>query len=90
MPTLSFKFGDEEYARLIAAVCKSEGYQEVIDEKPNPESREDFARRMIMWAMQRTVYEHELDAARSAVPPPPKLDITPEKSAASIAAEVIP
>jgi hypothetical protein len=51
--------------REIEALCGNYYYQEMIDEKENPESREDFAQRMVDEFVEGNVRAYELNLVKT-------------------------
>lgn len=54
--------------RVRDALCANFGYQDTVDDAPNPESRTDFARRMLAEWLKSQVAAHESrQAARDVI-----------------------
>jgi len=67
--TLSWTLDNAKAARVVAAFCAAYGYQTEIDGAPNPETPQQFTKRMIGEYMRSTVVAYEkkqrVDAAAS-------------------------
>ena len=59
MATVSFTLSASHALRLEGAICGLYSYQSTIDGQANPESRADFAKRMIGNLLKRQVYAWE-------------------------------
>jgi hypothetical protein len=45
------------------ALCARHGYQEIIDEKPNPQSKADFARSVVIKMIKDEIKAYKIDIA---------------------------
>ena len=53
--------------RVVEALCVNYGYEEMIDDKPNEESPEDFAQRMVDGFLADHVKAYELKIVKTRV-----------------------
>jgi hypothetical protein len=73
MATITITIPDNEIARAISAICKKYNYQDTIlgtPEQgmiPNPESKAQFAKRMVAQIIKDAVLQQELTEAKQAV-----------------------
>lgn len=72
MANITITIPDNQIARAIAAICKKYNYQDTIVDLvlgpiPNPESKAQFARRMVAQIIKETVLAQELTEAKQAV-----------------------
>jgi hypothetical protein len=54
---------EEKAEIIIGAVCSTYGYQAVINNEPNPEKPEDFAKRMVVEFIQTITKNYITDKA---------------------------
>lgn len=68
MATLLFSFetGSVTTARIVNAICLQNDYQSIINGQPNPETKAQFARRMVKEFIIYAVTVQETLAARQA------------------------
>ena len=71
MPDITFSLTAAHLTRLVDAICVTEGYQARLEDgTPNPESRPQFARRMVAEHLRHLVRNYENELARAAVQSP--------------------
>lgn len=82
MATLTFSFdtGSVPLSRIVDAFATAYNYQAILPatplaipplpERPNPETKEQFARRMVRRYIRETVVSIEHNVAREALTPP--------------------
>jgi hypothetical protein len=66
----------QQTARVVNAVCARFGYQDTVyldvemtDGIPNPETKNAFAKRMLIEWLRRQTRDYEYDLAKAAQPP---------------------
>lgn len=66
--TFSFTLEQAALARVVTAVCENNGYQALINGVPNPETQNQFAKRMTYewWKAQVIAKQLRDDAASSS------------------------
>lgn len=69
MATLTFSYntGSVPLSRIVDGVAAAHNYQPLIDGQPNPESKADFARRMVAEQVKRWVRGQEEQAALAQI-----------------------
>jgi hypothetical protein len=67
MATFSFNVSIDALAEIIDAICELDGYQALINGEANPESRNAFARRMLIEDLKRRVMMYRQRVALSLV-----------------------
>jgi hypothetical protein len=45
----------EKKQAMLNDLCSTHGYQEIIDDLPNPETKKQFANRIILWQIKKWV-----------------------------------
>lgn len=77
MPDVTFTLSAAHLTRLVDAVAFVDGYQPRLEGgAPNPETKSQFAKRMIGLRLKDLVRGYENEAAQRALPPAPEIDIT--------------
>lgn len=66
MAQVTFTIPNEIVTRVLDGIAYANGYQDEIDGQPNPESKPDFARRMIRTYMKQCVVSYEARVAGEA------------------------
>jgi hypothetical protein len=67
MATLTINFPDAIAPRVINGICKRFNYKATFEDgTPNPESKQQFARRKVIEFMKRAVREAEIETATDA------------------------
>ena len=67
MATMTINIPDAVANRVTNGVCARYGYQAVFEDgTPNPETKAQFAKRMVILFIKRAVREAEMEAAAKA------------------------
>lgn len=63
MPIVSITLSPEAIAEFVNAMCFLYQYQALVNDAPNPETRSQFARRMLVMHMKERVREYRYQQA---------------------------
>lgn len=70
MANITFTIPDDKVAAVVDAFCAQEGYQAMIWENdvqiPNPETKNQFARRTLKQIMKNAYVNHQAELAKQA------------------------
>lgn len=77
MPDIVFSLSAAHLTRLIDAAAAVYGYEPRLEDgRPNPETKAQFAKRMIAQRLKDLVRNHEDEQARRAVSAAPEIEVT--------------
>ncbi len=72
---LTIVIPDDKIQLVVEAICSTQGYQVIYGGEPNPETRAQFAKRMIIEYIKSMVRLHERRVAEQNYVPTP-IDMT--------------
>jgi hypothetical protein len=77
MPELQFSFntGSVPLSRIVNAICLEYNYKATIRGEANPETKAEFAKRMIGDHIRNIVYNQETELARKAAESDATIDL---------------
>lgn len=73
MAVISINIPDNQLSRVIDGICLGQGYQATINGSPNPETKGQFAKRMLIEKMKQMVMQGEYRAVIDSI----KTGVTP-------------